>query len=260
MPTPLPFRSFRQIHDAPIAPPKVAIEGLCHTDDLVIVTGGWDSFKSTFGAELAWSLASGDPFLGHFEVRQTLKMGIIQVEIHPGSYDERVNIAHPTRERAHDNILVASIPGWTLTDYDGLVDAIDELDLEGIILDPVGRMWPARSPGGYSDFNENANEHVSPLLSSLKILGRLVVIIHHDPKDQQGFKGRARGSSALLNDPDVRIMLDREEGDEEVSNVVKVRVRNRLQKPAKPFKALFSKGRLRAGMGGRKQSHNKEAR
>lgn len=197
--------------------------------DLVLVTAPWDTFKSTLGLELAWSLATGQPWLTHYPVLRTMRVGILQVEIDPGSYDERLKWFP-----AADELLAASCIGFTFDHMEKLVERIEDAALDAVVLDPLGQLWPSYALNG-EPFQENLKTHVSPIMRELKKLRRSVIVVHHDPKPSGDNKNRASGSAALLNDPDVRLFVDRNK-----DGSVQVTVRNRLQRAAKPFRAVFN--------------------
>lgn len=206
--------------------------------DLVLLSGSWDTFKSTLAMELAWSLATGRPWLGRaeFRVHRRLRLGILQTEIDPGAYDERCQRFPPAAD-----LYVASVMDFTFDRLDELETAIDDAALDGLILDPLGQCWPSHSEAG-EPFNENNKTHVSPVMRRLKALRKTIILVHHDPKPSgDGPVNRASGSAALLNDPDVRMFVDRSAG----TGDIKVTVRNRLQQPTPPFRGHFDEESLR---------------
>lgn len=232
---PLEFLPHEYVVANPRAPRPLAIEGVLRVGDLVIITGSYDTFKSTLALELMWSLATGKPWLRHwdFRVRRRLRVGLLQTEIDPGSYDERCARFSPAAD-----LLLCSCLDFTFDRMDELETALDDSGLDGIAIDPLGMVWPTFAASG-EPFSENAKTHVSPIMRKLKQLRRTTILVHHDPKQQMGLTNRASGSSALLNDPDVRIFVDRAAGDN-----IRVTVRNRLQHPTPPFIAHFESGRL----------------
>lgn len=201
-----------------LPPRPIAISGILRVGDLAIITGPADSFKSTLALEMAWSLATGRPLLGRIPIRKRLRMGVLQNEIDPGAYKLRVEQPYT----AHDDLLLCSDLDFTFDRMDELVEACDDLALDGIVLDRLGTMWPEYDVTGVP-FSENEKSHVSRLLRRLKGLNRTVIMVHHDPKPSAGMRGRASGSAALINDPDTRLYLDRS-----VGNRVKVSISCRL--------------------------------
>ena len=219
----LEFLPLDYLKDYPPRARPVAIEGILRVGDLAIITGSYDTFKSSFALELAYALATGDDFLARFPVKHRLRMGVLQTEIDPGAYADRLQVFIRTPD-----LLVSSDLYFDFDRLGELAQAIDDLALDGVVLDPLGQMWPSYARNG-EPFSENAKTHVAPLMKALKSMHRTIILVHHDPKPGQGARNRASGSSALLNDPDARIFLDRNDP------LVGVTVRNRLQSPAGTF-------------------------
>lgn len=222
------------ILDNPRIPRPVAVEGILRVGDLVLITAPWDTFKSTLGLELAWSLATGRPWLSRYPIVQQMRVGVLQVEIDPGSYDERLSWFPRAEE-----LLAASCIGFTFDHMERLTERISDADLDAVVLDPLGQLWPSFALNG-EPFQENLKTHVSPIMRELKKLRKTIIMVHHDPKEGQGVRNRASGSAALLNDPDVRVFVDKNKDDS-----IQVTIRNRLQRPAKPFRAIFNEGTRR---------------
>ena len=232
----LDFIPLSVTHESPRSPRPIAIDGVLRVGDLCIVTGGWDTFKSTLCLEMAWSLATGMPFLGNpsLAVVNPLRMGILQAEIDPGSYDERLLAYSPT-----DNLWTCSDLTYQLTEsgVEDLYVTMRELELDGLVLDPLGPMWPSYAWTTGEVFRENAKEHVTPILKAFKQFSKTIVLVHHDPKPSLGVRNRASGTSALLNDPDTRILLDR------MGAKVIAQVRSRLQHGAGQIECSFTQKR-----------------
>ena len=230
----LEFLPLDYLKDYPPRARPVAIEGILRVGDLAIITGSYDTFKSMFALELAYVLATGDDFLGRFPVRRRLRMGLLQAEIDPGSYAERLQVFVRTPE-----LVICSDLHFDFDRLGELAEAIEDYGLDGIVLDPLGPMWPSYARNG-EPFSENAKTHVTPVLKALKSLHRTVILVHHDPSPAAtGPRKRGSGSTALMNDPDARIALDRNDP------LVGVTVRNRLQSPAGTFYVKFIGRRLR---------------
>lgn len=236
------WRTMTDIVRAPRQPRPVAIEGICKVGDLILITGGFDTFKSTLGLELAFTLASGHPFLQHFPLRcGRLRGAVIQCEIDPGDYEthriaDRFPVCH--------NLEFLSDVAFTFDELPHLKAEFDEMAFDFVLFDPVGPMWPTYAVNSREPFDENRKTHVSPFLKRLRLLGKMVILVHHDTKQQT----RASGSASLLNDPDVRVFIDRETLDGNGHGPVEqvnVNIRNRLQKPTLPFTARMQPtGRL----------------
>lgn len=240
----LPAYSLADLLDQPPPQRPIAINRWLRVGDLVIVTAPPDSFKSTFVMEMSWALATNEDFLGypHWDVRHPGRVLIIQVEIDPGSYVERFKHFGRTEDIIVVDLGVADIEDFDLTMTDWMRDTLDYHGCDTLILDPIGEMWPLSRPDG-SKFSENSNDDVGPVIKGIKRMqrerpGTTVVLVHHDPKAQQGVKNRAAGASFLLRAPDVRIFMDRK-GDDKVE----VSVGNRLQSGVEPQALRFSRKR-----------------
>src|SRR3990170_1573492 len=226
------MRSLREIKAAPTPKPKPIIRGLVNQGELVIVTGQFDSYKSTFGLEMARAVVCGDKFLARFPVQMPGPALVMQKEIHPGFYDERV-MELGIQDEAKDRLFTDYSqdfkfkPGYG----DVLTEMIHTKGLRLIVFDPLSLFWPFDD----KDFNENDNSCVNRALTPLlKLRGHTdctFVLVHHDPKPSKEYQGRARGASSLMNNPDVRFMIDRED------DIITVHSRTRNQIPVRSFQA-----------------------
>jgi RecA-family ATPase len=234
MSEPLDFLPHDYILAHPRSPRPIALEGVLRVGDLVIITGTYDAFKSVLSMELAWSLATGRAWLGHNVIRR-VRMGLLQVEIDPGSHDERCRAFPPAAD-----LSICSCIGFTFDRLLELKTVTDDMELEGLVIDPLGQVWPGVARNGET-FSENHKNHVSPLMTELKEFRKTIILVHHDPKATANFQGRASGSAAILNDPDVRIFVDRTAG----TNDIHISFKNRLQKPAKSLTARFNEDTMR---------------
>ncbi len=229
------FTPLSDTHRNPRAPRPVAVEDIIRVGDLAIISGSWDTFKSTVALELAYSMATCGKFLNRFMVGRQLRTGILQAEIDPGAYDHRLLGFPPT-----DELLSRSDLGgerhFTFDHLPELNHAMDEYQMKAIVLDPIGQMWPRGR-----DFSPNLGMDISPIMYELKTMGKTVILVHHDPKPGQGLQNRASGSSSLLNDPDTRIFVDRKPNTDDIT----MTVRSRLNRSIAPFLVRFERGRLK---------------
>ena len=203
--------------------------------DLVIITGLWDTYKSTTALELGYALATGKPWLRAFHVHKKGVVGVLQAEINPGFYDDRL-LAYPPA----DNLLICSDLSFDFDHLDDLREAIEVFNMDVLILDPLGQMYPDKASNG-EPFKENEKAHVARLMKRLKLLPATVILVHHDPKaSASGLANWGSGSSSFMNDPDVRIHLERDYD----KGTVQMQVRNRNQTPAHTFSANYVDRRL----------------
>ncbi len=108
---PFSYRTLTEIVQNPIPAPPIQIDGLCREGELFILTGPADRLKSTTIAELAVCIASGRPVFDRFRVLRPGKALIIQNEIHPGVYDERMLRYREPGADWLDKLLLISPPG-----------------------------------------------------------------------------------------------------------------------------------------------------
>ncbi len=232
----LQYRTLTEIARDPLPTPPVLIEGICRQGELGILTGPANRLKSRIGAELAVAVASGRPALARFNVLRPGRALIIQNEIHPGVYDERMLQYAKESSAWSDNLLVVSR-------QDFRIDAANMLRLEllmreeqatFVVLDPISEMWPLEH-----DFDENKATCVTMVLERLKELrdkDRTILFIHHDPKDDSR---RARGSARLIDAPDLRIYLSKSnKKDSEIART-KVRIESRTMLPPDEFDVVL---------------------
>jgi AAA domain len=238
----LNYRTLREIARDPLPTPPIQIEGICREGELGILTGPANRLKSRIGAELAIAVASGESALGQFRVLRPGKAIIVQNEIHPGVYDERMLKYADTNASWCDNLFVVSRQGFRI-DAENMLRLellMQEQQATFVVLDPISEMWPLE-PG----FDENKATDVTLVLERLKELrdkDRTILFIHHDPKDSER---RARGSGRLIDAPDLRIYLSKpnKKGDEIART--KVHVESRTMLPPEDFDVVLGhNGRL----------------
>lgn len=205
------YRSLAEVRANPFQKPEPLIDGIVNAGELVIITGLWDSFKSRFGAEMARSIASGESFLNNFKVYSPGPALIVQKEIHPGAYDERFITLAEGVDNSRPFLLSYDAQFRFNQGYESeLGHLINSLGLKLIVFDPLTYFWPEGK-----DFDENTSGSVAAALGPLlrlRTTGCTFVLIHHDPKPSGGYSGIARGSSVLVNAPDTRILLARDNG------------------------------------------------
>jgi hypothetical protein len=238
---PLNYRYLDEIVANPIAPPPMLIHGLCRQGEVGIMTGPANRLKSRTAAELWFAIGAGLPAFGHFAIAQQGPALMIQNEIHPGVYDERM-LRYKDRTDQHQNLILISREDFHI-DPEGMAllnKVIEAVTPILIILDPVSEMWPRER-----DFDENNPHHMTQVLERLKAVRDrdiTVIYVHHDPKDSER---RARGSQRLIDAPDLRVYLSKanKKGGEVMR--AKVHVESRTVLPPNDFDVtLGHDGRL----------------
>lgn len=239
----LNYRTLGEIVRDPLPIPSIQIEGICREGEVGILTGPANRLKSRIGAELAISVASGEPALGRFRVLRPGKAIIIQNEIHPGVYDERMLRYGDGNASWCEKLLVVSRQGFRI-DAENMLRLellMQEQEATFVVLDPISEMWPLES-----GFDENKATDVTLVLERLKELrdkDRTIIFIHHDPKDDAR---RARGSGRLIDAPDLRIYLSKADKKDTEITRTKVHVESRTMVPPEDFDVVLElNGRLR---------------
>ena len=239
---PFGYRYLSEIIADPIPAPPILMEGLCRQGELFILTGPADRLKSTSIMEMAACVASGEPLFGHFKMLRPGKALIVQNEIHPGVYDERL-LRYARDGDWHHNLLIISRADFRIDEQSMMfLDSIIKAEnLTFVGLDPLSEMYPDDAR-----FDENKANCMTEMLNRLKAVRDRNITIgfaHHDPKDTER---RARGSGRLIDAPDLRIFLGRANKKGLEIARARVEVKSRTLVPPDEFDiVLGNDGRLR---------------
>ena len=192
-----------------IEPPKWLVEGVWQSGTYGMIAGEPKTYKSVQATDLALSVASGRPYLGHFPVDLTGTVLYIQEENNPQTVQDRIfKIAYAK------GMLTATGEGWALADdipmyfsnnygvdltskeSRELIEAtITKLNPVLIIFDPLYMML--------GNVDENSAKEVGDVLRWLSYLRNqynvAIMICHHYNKGGVNTRGgqRVRGSSAF---------------------------------------------------------------
>lgn len=163
-----------------------------------IVGGAPKCCKSWLGLDIALSVASGTPCLGHFEV---LRKGPVLVYLaEDAAFMVRERVLGICKHRHLDieslDLHIIDAPSLRLdleTDRAKLINSIDRLKPRLLLLDPLVRLHRV---------DENSSAEISALLGFLRELQRrfhmAVILVHHMSKKHRAQLGQAlRGSSDL---------------------------------------------------------------
>ncbi len=191
--------------------PRWLIEGLWSASAVGLLSGHPKVGKSWLGLELATSVASGTPCLGHFPVRTPGHALVYLAEDSLPEVRERLQCLaqHRQLELADLDVHVITTPRLRL-DLDGdrrrLLETVRALQPRLLLLDPLVRLH---------NVDENDAQQVSALLAGLRDLQRrcdlAIVIVHHARKAPATQDGQAlRGSGDLWAFADSALYLRRE--------------------------------------------------
>lgn len=235
----LTYRTAAEIITDPLPMPDVLLAGLSYRGELAILTGPYDALKSRLAMEIVRAIASGESLLGRFDVPKPSTVILIQEEINPGVFDQErvIPLLEGLPEDGAKRIIIVSRVGFRL-DLEW-IDLLDEMIVRtgavAVVIDPLGEVTPT-----YPGFNLNFDTCVTEMLRPLKALrdkyAVTIFLVHHDPKASE-FERRARGSSVLMNAPDLRILLQGIDSADGYHRS-RVQVRSRNMRRPDPFNIL----------------------
>jgi len=194
---PLPYVQAAQIE---VAPPEARwlIRHLWARAGVGIIGGQPKLGKSWFGLDMAVSVSSGTPCLGHFPVERTGPALVYLAEDAPGDVRSRLDAlcAHRRLDLRRLDLQVITAPVLRLDrpeDQQRLAATLDTLKPALVVLDPLVRMHR---------LDENAAADMAVLLGTLRELQRTydvaIALVHHASKKHHRRPGQAlRGSSDL---------------------------------------------------------------
>jgi hypothetical protein len=177
-------------------PPRIArIDQLQYEGHKTIVLAQHKVGKSKTSANIARSLADGEPFLGEFEVKPTEgRIGIWNLEMDDRDYEDYLT---ETGIGAKDRVALWHLQGYGLPllvdeGFEAALQWVNENEITYLIIDQWAKLCFK------SNVNENYAHEVGPLLERLDELVELssigeLFIPHH----AGWVDGRARGSTAL---------------------------------------------------------------
>lgn len=192
------------------ADPDERVKGLVTWEGSTLIVGARKVGKTSLVGNLARSLFTGEPFLGHFEVRPV--EGAIAILNYEVSAAMLARWAHD-QGIDEDRFFLVNLRGRRnplshLEDRARLADDLRARNVETVIVDPFGRAFTGK--------NQNDSGEVGSFLMDLDLFARaecgakdLILTAH------AGWNGeRSRGSSALEDWADSVITLTRDPDDE----------------------------------------------
>ena len=202
----LPFHSFAVLD---VEKPQWLVEGIWQKGTYGMIAGEPKTYKSVQATDLALSVASGRPFLGHFNVPETGAVLYVQEENNVQTVQDRVfKIASqkglltstPTGLALPNDLPIyfSNNFGINLTEKNSkqlIEDTIKKIKPILVILDPLYMMM--------GTVDENNATEVSELLKWLthlrNVYGVSILLCHHYNKGNGNSRGgqRVRGSSAF---------------------------------------------------------------
>ena len=218
VPPPLPeILNLEQLVAVAVPPPPLIIEGVLHQGCKMILGGTSKSNKSWCLLDLAFSVASGQPWWG----RKCVKMPVVYInfELHVWAVSQRINALCAARPECKD--MGKSLHVWNLRGHNAdisllrpkLEEQLAEHQFGLIILDPAYKVLGNR--------DENANGEIASLMNELEAMaqktGAAIVVAHHFAKGDSTAKNamdRMSGAGAWSRDPDsIMVLTPHEEPD-----------------------------------------------
>jgi hypothetical protein len=197
------FKSARQLVNthATLRPPIV--NGLVRRGEVFDIVGLTKSRKSWMMQDLALSVASGQPFLGKWEVTKGPVL-IIDAELHPEVLAQRIPMVAEAKgidlQGLGDNLCIETLRGQNQDIYKikKLFDSIKDRQFDLILIDPLFRLIP-------TGVDENSNSQIGQIFNQLDAYaahtGAAIGVSHHATKGNQAGKsvvdvGAGAGSMA----------------------------------------------------------------
>lgn len=191
--------TLRELYAEEFPPIEWLAQDLLPVGMVAAITGESNSYKSFLTLALAQAIATGEPFLGHFPVKQG-KVLVIDEENNRRIIEKRFRDMGVVE---HDNILFLSQKGIQLDNtahVQKLKQAIDDIEPVLVVLDSLVR------------FHRKDENSASEMRLVMKAIGSLVnesrtiVFIHHHKKEQ--FGQSSSGSNSVRGSTDIFNALD----------------------------------------------------
>ena len=200
-----PF-TLKELYEEEFPPIKWLAKDLLPVGMMGAITGESNSYKSFLTLALAQSVATGTPFLGHFEIGQSGKVLIIDEENNRRIIEKRFK---DMGVEAHENIIFLSQSGIQLdhrTHLESLKQVIDRIDPTLVVLDSLVRFH------GKDENSASEMRQVMKAIGSLVSEDRSIIFIHHHKKEGVGKNSGSnsvRGSTDIFNALDCHIGVKR---------------------------------------------------
>ena len=211
-----PIVAWNAFHADDIPEPPVLIEDVLHQGNKLAIGGGSKSFKTWTLIDLAFSVATGSPWLGWNTTAG--KVLYLNLELQGFSFRKR---CEAVREAKRITSNVPNLHIWNLRGYAadiaGLVptflDAMQDQNFALVIVDPIYKVLGRR--------NESAPGDVAEMLNHLERLavqsGAAVAFGAHFSKGNQASKDamdRISGAGTFARDPDAILTMTRHEEED----------------------------------------------
>lgn len=221
-----PTRSFRSrsgsavsvaelIRSAEQNPPEPILDGLLHVDDVLLIHGTEESYKSVFITQIGESIALGRPLLRFWKAQRQRRVGIINTEMHSSMLGMRLAAMFSASNRPPENLFFMSTESlklWRRQDLGGKFEDISrwiaDHGVEVLMVDTANDFFR----GEENPSDERAVGEFFDRMRNLPVEGR--VLVRHDRKKKDVDKDShsnelIRGSAEWKEDPEAILYLGR---------------------------------------------------
>lgn len=218
-----PFENFKDIFNDP--PPKkpVLIENVMRRGHKMIISGQSKAGKSFAALELAFAIAEGMKWFGHWCTKG--KVLFVNMEVDGASLDDRLINVYKAFGKTTDGHM-ENITLWHLRGVEGvslktlteeLIRRTKEQNYSCIIIDPIYKIMTG---------DENSNGDMARMLTTLdrvaREAGASVVFVHHFSKGIAGDRSsidRGSGAGVFARDPDAILTVTQLDQEPEVDAI-----------------------------------------
>jgi hypothetical protein len=202
------------IRSAEENPPEPILDGLLYVNDVLLIHGTEESYKSVFITQLGVSIASGVPLLRYWRARGQRRVGIINTEMHPSMLGKRLAGMFASTP-APDNLCFMStetLKLWRRQDlkfkFETMYKWIAEHSIEVLMIDTANDFFR----GEQNPNDEGSVGEFFDRLRELPVHAR--VLVRHDRKkkdiDAESHSNELiRGSAEWKEDPEAILYLGR---------------------------------------------------
>lgn len=235
-----PF-TLKQLYDMKFPPIQWLAKDLIPVGMMGAITGESNCYKSFLTLALAQAIATGEPFLGKFEIERPGKVLIVDEENSRRIIEKRFK---DMGVEGHENIVFLSRCGVQLDRSDHLESlkrVIDDINPALVVLDSLVRFH------GKDENSASEMKNVMEAMRKLTTEERSVVFIHHHKKEQAG--GRSSGSNSVRGSTDIFNALDCHLGIKRSENSLMISQHKlRVQQELPPFNVTINSDILSDGI------------
>jgi len=199
-------------------PPEPIIANLLYCDDVLLLHGREESFKSAFTVQMAETIAAGHKFLGFWEVPRPRTVGVIETEMHETQLGVRLGKMFGNGNPPDRLSFLAdeSLRPWRRADMDGKFSIIErwveDEGIEVLMIDTANDFFRGNDDASV----ERTAGKFFDSLRNLDVKARMVV--RHDRKLRSDElpgtnpNERIRGSGEWKEDPECILSVQRADG------------------------------------------------